>query len=75
MRNLSGKSLAADDLQLLDARSEDESFLLEARRQAFRQYLELSGGWDDEEQARLHRERMLIQRFRIVRYKGQAVLT
>ena len=60
-------------VSLRDATSADSDVLFVVRESAFRQYVELNGGWDATEERRLHTERLARQRFRIIVADGTDV--
>jgi GNAT superfamily N-acetyltransferase len=55
-----------DDLTLRKADPNDSEFAYCTRRAAFREYVEKGGGWDDDEQRRLHDRRFGAQDFRVI---------
>jgi ribosomal protein S18 acetylase RimI-like enzyme len=60
-------------LTLRKASAHDSEFAYRARRAAFRQYVEQAGGWDEDEQRRLHEARFGAQDFRVVNVAGTDV--
>lgn len=48
----------------------DSEFAYQTKKTAFRQYVELVWGWDEEEQRRLHSRRFSSQEFNVIQLSG-----
>ena len=59
-----------DRLTLRRAGPDDSEFAYRARRAAFKEYVDKAGGWDEDEERRLHRQRFETQDFRIIHLAG-----
>ena len=58
------------DLKLREATDGDLIFAYEAKKNAFRHYVDEAYGWDEEKQQQLHKERFASQNFWIVNAFG-----
>jgi GNAT superfamily N-acetyltransferase len=59
-----------DRLTLRRAGPDDSEFAYRARRAAFKEYVDKAGGWDEDEEHRLHQRRFGAQDFRIISFAG-----
>ena len=57
---------ASDGLTLRNASQDDKEFAFQAKRAAFREYVEQVWGWDEDAQRRLHDRRFRAQDFRVI---------
>jgi GNAT superfamily N-acetyltransferase len=53
-------------VQLREAEPNDSGFIFDVHRQAFREYVEVGGDWDDNHEHERHLERFARHRFRVV---------
>jgi ribosomal protein S18 acetylase RimI-like enzyme len=58
--------MEASTVRLRRAVLADSEFVFDVRRQAFRQYIELGEGWNEERELEQHIERFKRQRFRVI---------
>jgi hypothetical protein len=65
-----GQIVMISDIRLRDAVPADSDFVFDVRRQAFRQYVELSDGWNEAQEQERHLERFGRQRFRVIVVAG-----
>lgn len=61
------------DVHLREAVPADSGFIVDVRRQAFREYVDLAGGWDEASEVERHTERFSRQRFRVIVADGVEV--
>src|SRR5262245_9486589 len=54
------------DVRLREAVPADSEFIFDVRRQAFRKYIEVGEGWNEDHQVKLHTERFAVQHFRVI---------
>jgi len=59
-----------DRLTLRRAGPDDSEFAYRARRAAFKEYVDKAGGWDEDEERRLHKQRFETQDFRFISFAG-----
>jgi GNAT superfamily N-acetyltransferase len=55
---------------LRKAGPDDSEFAYRARRAAFKEYVDKAGGWNEDEERRLHHRRFGAQDFRIISFAG-----
>jgi ribosomal protein S18 acetylase RimI-like enzyme len=59
-----------DNLNLRKATTSDSEFAYRTKKAAFRQYVELVWGWDEEQQRQLHERRFAAQKFSVIQLSG-----
>ena len=59
-----------DGLRLRKATADDREFAYQAKKAAFRRYVEAVWGWDEAEQRQLHRRRFGSQEFFVIQLSG-----
>lgn len=59
-----------DNLKLRKAMPDDNEFVYQTKKAAFKQYVEQVWGWNEKEQRRLHERRYASQEFSIIQLSG-----
>ena len=59
-----------DNLQLRKALADGSEFAYQARKVAFREYVEQTSGWNEDEQRQLHQKRFASQNFQVIQVSG-----
>ena len=63
----------SDNLTLRTATEDDKEFAYQAKRAAFREYVEQVWGWDEGKQRKLHNQRFAAQDFCVINLDGKDV--
>jgi len=61
------------DLTIRQATAADSEFAFQAKKAAFRTYVEMVWGWDEAEQRELHENRFAEQEFQVIQVSGADV--
>ena len=64
---------SSDNLKIRMAGEDDKEFAYQAKRAAFREYVEQVWGWDEEKQRKLHDQRFASQDFSVINLDGKDV--
>lgn len=63
----------SDNLTIRTAAEDDKEFAYQAKKAAFKEYVELVWGWDEDRQRKLHDQRFAAQDFCVINLDGKDV--